>query len=356
VALLSLGWRRLMPGSGRFAARIGRLIVAGALACGTVLAMTAPAFGQPPAWSVVPSPNGTGSLLNQLVGVSCVSATACTAVGLHGDSSGAAKTLIESWNGTSWSVVPAPAPGQAELNGVSCVSATACTAVGSYDASDNVVRTLAESWNGTNWSVIPTPTKGVGVELDGVSCVSATACTAVGTFDRSGDVIKTLAESWNGTSWSVVPTRNPPPVNGSSWLTGVSCVSATACTAVGYREKSLNVQMRTLVESWNGTSWSVVQSPNAGRATTGNLLSGVSCVSATACTAVGAYANSGTGKTLVESWDGTSWSVVPSPNAGLPRTLNVLNGVSCVSPTACTAAGLQHSSGSPEMTLIESSS
>jgi hypothetical protein len=47
--------------------------------------------------------------------------------------------------------------------------------------------------------------------------------------------------------------------------------------------------------------------------------------------------------------------VVPSPNAGLPDALNDLASVSCVSATACTAAGFYHSS-SPESTLIESSS
>ena len=402
MASVGLGWRRLVAGSGRFAARIARPLVAGVLACGTVLAMSAPALGQLPSWSVVPSPNGTGSLLsefdgiscvsaaactavgfyqnrrhvlrtlveswngttwsvvpspnigpslaNQLEGVSCVSASACTAVGFHNGKGAGSGTLVESWDGTSWSVVPSPSPGV--LGGVSCLSVTACTAVGR----SGTQKTLVESWNGTSWSVVPTPTPGIAGDLNAVSCASATACTAVGSFDRSGDVIKTLVESWNGASWSVAPSSQPPPVNGSSWLTGVSCVSPSACTAVGLHEQMLNVQIRTFVESWNGTSWSAVPSPNAGRATTGNFLNGVSCTSATACTAVGTYANSAGGKTLVESWNGTSWSVVPSPNAGLPDALNGLAGVSCVSATACTAAGSYHSSRSPESTLIESSS
>ena len=60
--------------------------------------------------------------------------TACTAVGVSGNSSGVTSTLIESWNGTRWSVVPSPSPGTGgnDLYGVSCVSATACTAVGFY--------------------------------------------------------------------------------------------------------------------------------------------------------------------------------------------------------------------------------
>jgi hypothetical protein len=397
MAFSRVGWRLLMPGLGRFA----RLVAAGALACGAVVAMTAPALGQPPSWSVVPSPNGppadeldgvscvsvtactavgfsgggTGTLVeswngtswsvvpspngppaDELDGVSCVSVTACTAVGFSG---GGAGTLVESWNGTSWSVVPSPSPVSTQpeaLRGVSCVSAAACTAVGDY-FSDGY-KTLAESWNGTSWSVVPTPrTPGQGAQLNAVSCVSATTCTAVGYYYGVAGIPKTLAESWNGTSWSVVPTPHPPPLSSSSYLYGVSCVSVAACTAVGSHENSSRAQ-RVLVESWNGTSWSVVPTPNAGRIDSGNVLTGVSCVSATDCTAAGGYYNwaNNSEKTLVESWDGTSWSVVPSANAGLPTSFNLLNGVSCVSAAACTAAGYFYGSHSPEKTLIESSS
>jgi hypothetical protein len=97
TASLSLGWRRLAPGSGRLAARVARPIVAGALACGTVLAMTAPAFGQPPSWSVVPSPNaGPFRSLNSLYSVSCMLAATCTAAGSYHSSGSPESTLIES--------------------------------------------------------------------------------------------------------------------------------------------------------------------------------------------------------------------------------------------------------------------
>lgn len=80
--------------------------------------------------------------------------------------------------------------------------------------------------------------------------MSAAACTAVGHHANSSGAAKALAESWNGTSWSVVPTPNPPPVGGSSYLNGVSCVSATACTAAGDYHTSGSPEM-TLIESSN---------------------------------------------------------------------------------------------------------
>ena len=62
------------------------------------------------------------------------------------------RTLVESWNGTAWSVVASPSPSVAFLYGVSCPSARSCKAVGEYANNSGAVRTLVESWNGTAWS------------------------------------------------------------------------------------------------------------------------------------------------------------------------------------------------------------
>jgi hypothetical protein len=336
-----------------FLLAVGRLPAGAVLAVLVLLGASAPASAQTWTWSVVPSPSPStrGNVLNS---VSCVSATVCTAAGY--DTSipgGAGTTLIESWNGTSWSVVPSPTAGTAGsfLYGVSCASATACTAVGFYYTS-GARWTLVESWNGTSWSVVPSPSPATDNYLNGVSCVSATACTAVGEHNdyKPGIGYKALIESWNGTSWSVVPSPNH---SFGDTLDGVSCVSATACTATGdYLTRNIGTgsKSKTLVESWNGTSWSVVPSPRPGIS---SVLYGVSCVSAAACTAVGYHAtsNSGPDKTLVESWNGTSWAVVLSPSPGIR---SVLDTVSCASATACTAAGDRTNSKVHDKTLIES--
>jgi hypothetical protein len=49
---------------------------------------------------------------------------------------------------------------------------------------------------------------------------------------------------------------------------------------------------QTLTEAWNGSTWSLVNSPNSS-STQANLLSGVSCTSSSFCFAVGNYVNSG---------------------------------------------------------------
>jgi hypothetical protein len=357
-----LNQRPLLLSSGRRAARVARSIVTGLFAGAAVVVMAVPAVGRASGWLVVPSPNaGSASSDNFLLAVSCASARACTAVGDYYNSSDVARTLAESWNGRTWSVVPSPNAGPAssgnDLDGVSCVTATACTAVGDYKSSGiaGIEKTLAELWNGTHWSVVHTPDAGPASSdnhLASVSCASATACTAVGFYDNNSGVVKTLIESWNGTRWSVVRSPSAGPAADLSTLAGVSCVSATACTAAGWYGN--NTIEKTLIESWNGTRWSVVHSPNVGASRVNNFY-GVSCVSAKACTAAGGYATSkGTEKTLIESWNGTRWSVVPSPNAGPVSSGNVLNGLSCAPAATCTVAGYYTTSRGAAKTLIES--
>jgi hypothetical protein len=283
------------------------------------------------AWTIVPSPKKPDTGLE---GVSCLSASACTAVGQQGLPG---RTLVESWNGTRWAIVPSPNAGSATtdngLNAVSCVSARFCTAVGEISVSQNIVKTLIESWNGTRWVLVPSPnrphTRSDG--LSGVSCVSARSCTAVGSVG-----IKTLIETWNGTAWAIVPSPNGPGAGEESILKSVSCVSARACTAVGF------TGLKTLVESWNGTAWSIVPSPNEGPAGSNDDLDSVSCVSVSSCTAVSSFEflrHRDTFRTLVESWNGTAWTIVPSPNKGHGNAVNFLVGVSCASAVMCSAVG-----------------
>ena len=259
-------------------------------------------------WSIVPSPNPPGSQAINLSGVSCVSATSCVAVGSFTPTSdGPTQTLVESWDGSAWSVVPSADPGTGfnELSGVSCTGSTNCVAVGGDYATHQALRTLVESWDGSAWSVVPSQNVGVGTTyLSGVSCVNATNCVAVG-MEQPGDqpplTDATLVESWNGTSWSIVPSPNSAGY--ASVFNAVSCVSATACIAVGeasyYNTVANHGFTGTLVESWDGTNWSLVRSPSPDNFVG---LSNVACTKVTSCVGVGDYFESGDGyQTLVES-------------------------------------------------------
>jgi hypothetical protein len=271
--------------------------------------------GSVPAWNIVPSPSvGTQSQLN---GVASVSASDVWAVGFSTTSSGVQQTLTEQWNGTSWNVVSSPNVGTSSsvLNGVAVVAASDVWAVGSSITSSGVFQTLTEHWNGTSWSVVKSPNVGtLGSSLNAVAVVAANDIWAVGSTSGAG---QTLTEHWNGTSWSVVKSPNVGTM--SNVLAAVAVVAATDIWAVGYSTScSTGCVTLTLTEHWNGTSWSVVKSPNVDTSVNGlNSLSGVAVVAANDIWAVGASGGINNARqTLTEHWNGTSWSLVSSPNVG----------------------------------------
>jgi hypothetical protein len=119
-------------------------------------------------------------------------------------------------------------------------------------------------------------------------------------------------------------------------LYGVSCVSPTFCVAVGHVDVALPQQDAAVVELWNGTTWSVDSTPPAADGVT---LQGVSCTSGENCVAVGESYDTlslMSPKTVVESWDGGSWSLTSSPNK---RLGSVLYAVSCADQNDCVAVG-----------------
>jgi hypothetical protein len=321
-----------------------RGVFAGLLLLPALVTSTAAGFHVTASDVAVPKPSSshtrvsTGLTNANFFGVSCTSATTCTAVGGYTNSAGAGVTLAEVWNGTRWLIQHTRNPTGATsstLSGVSCTSPIACIAVGNA----NTV-TLAEAWNGTRWSIqhTPNPASASSSKLASVSCRSATACTAVGSYLGSADVPVPFAEIWNGIRW-VLSAPKVVSSAGGNGLDSVSCASAVACAAVG-SVLSPSGEDFPLAESWNGAHWVVRATPNPSGSESSGLY-GVSCPSATSkCTAVGFYQDNLTGPsfTLAEAWNGTHWSLQPTPNpAG--TTGSILFGVSCVSATACTAVG-----------------
>ena len=292
-----------------------------------------------PVWAIENSPNGPTTRDSYLEGVTCVSGSDCWAVGYYvSDPVGYSQTLIEHWNGTSWSVVPSPNTSAAEFNtlyGVTCASPSDCWAVGQYIAnSPPYYHTLIEQWDGTQWLIVTSPTPPAlsdydNVQLSRVTCTSASQCWAVGEYGGNyftGTPNQTLIEQWDGTQWSIVTSPNYPTRTGESYygnyLEGVTCTSLSQCWAVGYYWPAPDgpASTQTLIEQWDGTSWSIVSSPNIliGGSPSDNGLQGVTCTSGSDCWAVGSGGNTPASysHTLIEQWNGTSWSIVTSPSNG----------------------------------------
>jgi hypothetical protein len=129
-----------------------------------------------------------------------------------------------------------------------------------------------------------------------------------------------------------------PNSNADNLLSGVDARSGRDVWAVGsFRVGKLH---RTLVEHWDSTKWTIVPSPNLGH-TRHSYLDGVTAISTSDVWAVGyaAAANRRYLKTLIEHWDGASWAVVPSPN---PTCYCALKGISAASATDAWAVGYYH--------------
>jgi len=228
--------------------------------------------------------------------------------------------------------VPTPNPSTC-LNdpvSVSCTGPARCAATGSASVGIDP-QTLVESWHGSAWTVVPNPdVPGKINSLSGVSCTGPTSCVAVGTTrDEDNYDFQTLVERWNGVTWSIVPGTG---LVGGGYLSDVSCTGATDCTAVGWDNDG-----NTLVLEGDGSSWSAVPSPDV--AGSNDALNGVGCRSATFCAAVGDSIANATGvtSTLEEAWNGSSWSIEPTPEVTGPES--VLNDVFCSSTAACVATG-----------------
>ena len=304
------------------------------------------------AWSLMRSPNPTAYPSVALSDVACPSTSNCFAVGLDENASGSlSTTLVEHWNGTAWSLMPSPDPTgplAPSLSDVACPSTINCFAVGqAWNETASIAKTLVEHWNGTRWSIMPSPSAGSD-ELTGVTCPSMNNCFAVGDdINQETGAWVALVEHWNGTRWSIVPSPKPNAIIAE--LSSVSCPSATNCYAVGdYGGSGDSLITRTLVEHWNGTRWSIVRSPNAPTESNGeaSLLIGVECATTTDCLAVGYDTPNSTAvaRALVEHWDGTSWSIVPSPHP-TGQAAALLYGVACPKASNCFAVGWDFNAG-----------
>lgn len=278
-------------------------------------------------WSIVTSPN-VGSGGDTLLGVAAISTNDVWAVGYsYNFSSPTYQTLIEHWNGTSWSIASSPNPGTASnmLNAVAAVSTNNVWAVGDYASSGTGNNTLVEHWNGSQWSVVASPNPAnINDMLNGITALSATNIWAAGSANYFN---QTLIEHWDGTQWNIVPTLNKGL--GNNALNGITSDPATgAVWSVGTYQS--NSESRTLVEFWNGIKWEIINSPNVG--TLGNYLNGVAAIAAKNIWAVGYYINSKTAGrlSLIEHWDGGKWSIIHGPNPGTISGGNFLNGVTFV--------------------------
>jgi hypothetical protein len=359
---------------------------------------------------VTGSPNGNSTGNNVLNGTEASSASDAWADGYYTDSSNVNHSLLERWNGSTWSLVTAPVPAgnNDSLFAMAGTSSNDVWAVGTYfNSSEGYYDTLIDHYNGTSWSVIPS--HGLGTVYSLLRAVSAHAANdawAVGQYvdPSTGNTIP-LSEHWNGKTWSVVTypgiaepyqalvgvadfgPDNAYSVNGwsvnqngsgflhpeagfynGSWtsteMPAMGTIGSPVNAIAGINDHDIwgvgdwddgGENFQTLAWHWNGTSWTIVPSPdNGGAEGSGDdtALFGATAVNTDDVWGVGTYYNGSAGafQTYMMQWNGTAWTTVPSPNAGTGN--NILNGAGKVPTTDNIWAVGYSMNGSLQQTLI----
>jgi hypothetical protein len=305
-------------------------------AAATLLAFTSVASAGPSAvgaWTVAKGPNA--GIYNSFSGVARLSSGDAWAVGSWSNHLwNRYHVLMAHWDGRSWQPVRPPHTPDPDswLSAIAASSPSDIWAVGGQGNSDPfhpTSRTLIEHYDGTSWSVVPSPSLGAYTSLSAVSASSPDDAWAIGgIFQQHGD--RTLALHWDGSSWSVVDT--PPTGSNDDAFTGVAQTSRTDAWIVGWFRHGQRT--RGLIEHWDGEAWSIVESPRGGP---GDMLNGVTAISPDDAWAVGGGYTDPEGRIpLAEHWDATSWSLVPVPK---PQSGIVLDAVSAAASDDVWAVG-----------------
>jgi len=273
-------------------------------------------------WTAFPAPMIKGDNTSFLGGVVDISPTLAWAGGTVGIGEGNPGQVIEQWNGTAWKVFPGPTFAKGEEPSIKAMTATSANdvwAIGSLlSSNEEQLFYLFEHWNGTAWTA--TTLLSGDSFLFGASADAANDVWAVGFNGPENDNSKTLALHYDGTSWKGAKT--PSVGNGANQLNGVLALAPNDVWAVGFSTPEpppTEDATLTLIEHFDGTSWTVVPSPNVGPKSIyqSNRLFGLTANSPTDIWAFGSYfAASGSENqmTLLLHWDGASWTVAPSPN------------------------------------------
>jgi hypothetical protein len=200
-------------------------------------------------------------------------------------------------------------------------------------------RQVAMHWDGSRWTIVPTP-KIHYSDLRGVSAVAADDVWAVGSAGHG------RIEHWNGRRWRVVPDA---PITGGYRFYAVHALSASDIWAVGTHSPGAHQKPETLTEHWDGSSWTVVPSPGSGLRA--NLL-GVSGAAPDDVWAVGFVQEMSDvpASNLILHWNGSAWRELPAVDTGISD--DSLHAVSAVTPDDAWAVGTSHDLGGPLRTVV----
>src|SRR5207237_8953900 len=95
-------------------------------------------------------------------------------------------------------------------------------------------------------------------DSEGVGAVAANDVWA-SRYSRGGDY-HTLTMHWDGSAWSI---GSSPSNNKNTYLRGVAAIASNDVWAVGSSEYGgVNNESHAVIEHWDGSAWSIIPSPN----------------------------------------------------------------------------------------------
>jgi len=129
----------------------------------------------------------------------------------------------------------------------------------------------------------------------------------------------------------------PSPSGTTASLLGVADVAPGDGWAVGFSTSTSTDQDQSLIEHWNGTAWSIVPSPDpAGGSTGSDELWAIAAVSATNIWAAGEdFVQGAAIQLLFAHYNGTRWTAVPPP----PDSGGTVLGLTAIAPDNVWAVG-----------------
>jgi len=211
--------------------------------------------------------------------------------------------------------------------------------VGTFAATHNLVAPLATPPCNSSWNVVASATPGSSATIGSMAALSSNDVWGVGGYSANAASwgSQPLAEHWDGSNWNLEATPN---LGGNGSLNGVSAVPGNPndVYAVGVQWATQSSVRLTLTEHWNGSAWSVLPSPNP--TNDWNQLDSVVAIAANDVWAVGYSYGPAGNQTLTEHFDGVSWTLSPSPNVA--GAVNRLVAVSATGPSDVWAAANQY--------------
>jgi hypothetical protein len=328
----------------------------------------------------------------EVTAVSCPTSTSCVAVGFYRyKNSGSNRNAFAAQQSSSgWARAHTlPLPPNVNLSphinawgqGITCPSASNCTAIGQYVDKDLDHESFAINESGGTWVQghwIPTPpdapSRGKNVQPYGVACSSNTSCEIVGKYQTAnGDTEPYVVQGQTNATWTATAARAGLPAGALSGksqvadLRGVQCFSAGNCFAVG------NYLMATsggstpavyyLTESggtWASNGTQFTAAPADAASPPKSMVSGLYCFDSADCLTVGNYTNtSSLASPFADAYStGPVWQTALSviPPSGYQSAS--LKGISCwgTVPWTCAAAGAYVNSSGHTLPMVATSS